>query len=93
MAIVCSKVCYKCLGEKGFLIDKKDPRNPDYAFDMCEDYFETCGACDGIGTIDLSYHQWMDYEDQCDNTVKCIRCGVLGEVDESAEGGVFYPVT
>jgi hypothetical protein len=46
-----TKVCYNCFGEKGFWIDRKDPRNPDYAFDMCEDYFEECSACKGTGVI------------------------------------------
>jgi hypothetical protein len=89
----CVFTCYNCFGEKGFWIDRKDPRNPTYMQDNDEDIFEDCTNCEGTGNLSRKLHTWKDYEDQCDRTVKCERCGMFGERDSSVEGGVFYPAT
>jgi hypothetical protein len=41
--------CSNCLGEKGFWIDRKDPRNPTYGQGNDEDVFEECTQCKGTG--------------------------------------------
>jgi hypothetical protein len=75
----CISRCYNCLGEKGFWIDRKDPRNPTYMLDDDDDVFEDCSACKGVGIISLTHHQWKDCEASCDRTMKCERCGMFGE--------------
>ena len=51
------KTCHNCLGEKGFWIDRKDPSNPDYDLDQCEDYFEPCSACKGTGKLSVRIYK------------------------------------
>lgn len=41
--------CPNCLGEKGFWVDRKDPRNSTYMQDNDADEFQECGECKGTG--------------------------------------------